>query len=651
MMTTFFRLLDDEKKERSLKDAIASLQRSEVEGNTYTISADSFLGIPGATFSYWVSAKVRNSFETFDGTEGSTRSAKQGLATSDDFRFLRLFWEVTSEDWVLFAKGGEYSQYYSDVHLVVNWSSLGDEIRANLNDKGGIRSNIWMLDETIANYFLRPGITWPRRTQKGLGMRVLPKGCFFGDKGPTLFERTNNEDELLATLAMVCSSPYKYLVSLQMCFGSYEVGVIAKTPMPSLYEENIRYLSSRTKRIWNLKYQLDSINENSHAYRLPNLLAKIDGESIIEEINSLQREINNYAFELFDFSAADKDLALAASEEEVEVYEASSAEDDYIRLVSWAVGVVFGRFDSSKVCSSFVDLDPFKKTSYVTLDKRSVEESMSSIAGVATNDENSRYSLHHLVSNVLDQVGQPVDTNLGKVLSKDFFDHHLKEYSKSRRVAPIYWPIETKKRSFTIWLHYNDLNQQTLLTCVVDILEPKLEEIEKDISSLSQLISRTSKDEKQLNELSSLKGEIVDLKEELLRISKFWRPNFNDGVQIIAAPLWRLLQHKTWQKKLKETWEKLEDGEYDWAHLAYTTWPERVLKKCHTDRSIAIAHGVEADLWHEVEVLKGKKKEPVWEWQPKPLSPVELNDYVREKIATDERLALYRSNAKNSGVK
>ena len=52
--------------------------------------------------------------------------------------------------------------------------------------------------------------------------------------------------------------------------------------------------------------------------------------------------------------------------------------------------------------------------------------------------------------------------------------------------------------------------------------------------------------------------------------------------------------------------EKLEDGEYDWAHLAYSIWPERVKSICKTDRSIAIAH----DLEHlcEVKVKKTKKK-------------------------------------------
>ena len=84
------------------------------------------------------------------------------------------------------------------------------------------------------------------------------------------------------------------------------------------------------------------------------------------------------------------------------------------------------------------------------------------------------------------------------------------------------------------------------------------------------------------------------MKSEILRIAKLpYRPNLNDGAQITAAPLARLFQLKSWRRVLEATWKKLEKGEYDWAHLAYAIWPNRVRDKCKTDRSLAIAHGLE----------------------------------------------------------
>ena len=174
-----------------------------------------------------------------------------------------------------------------------------------------------------------------------------------------------------------------------------------------------------------------------------------------------------------------------------------------------------------------------------------------------------------------------------------FFNDHLKRYSKSRRQAPIYWPLSTPSNSYTLWLYYHRLSDQTLYTCVNDFVDPKLKQVGEDANRLRQQRGRSASQEKELEGLSELERELKDLRAELLRVAAFWKPDLNDGVQITAAPLWRLFQHRPWQRKLKETWEKLEKGDYDWAHLAYSIWPERVREKCRTDKSLAIAHGLE----------------------------------------------------------
>ena len=53
------------------------------------------------------------------------------------------------------------------------------------------------------------------------------------------------------------------------------------------------------------------------------------------------------------------------------------------------------------------------------------------------------------------------------------------------------------------------------------------------------------------------------------------------------------LQSMAQAQDTEKVWKKLEAGEYDWAHMAYTLWPERVREVCRHDRSIAIAHGLE----------------------------------------------------------
>jgi hypothetical protein len=128
---------------------------------------------------------------------------------------------------------------------------------------------------------------------------------------------------------------------------------------------------------------------------------------------------------------------------------------------------------------------------------------------------------------------------------------------------------------------------------VNDFVDPKLKQVSEEATRLRLKKGRSAADEKELERLTDFERELKDFREELLRVAKFWKPNLDDGVEITAAPLWKLFQHKPWQKRLKETWQKLEAGEYDWAHLAYTIWPERVREKCKSDKSLAIAHDLE----------------------------------------------------------
>jgi len=194
-----------------------------------------------------------------------------------------------------------------------------------------------------------------------------------------------------------------------------------------------------------------------------------------------------------------------------------------------------------------------------------------------------------------------------------FFADHLKCYSKSRRQAPIYWPLSTASGSYTVWLYYHRLTQDTLYTVVNQYVTPKIEAVQKRVDQLDE--KRRSAEGKgrstaaQLEELKAFLRELTDFRAELLRVAALpYKPDLNDGVILNAAPLHKLFRLSKWAKDCKAAWDKLAAGEYDWAHIAYTLWPERVKKVCETDRSIAIAHGLEGLYKGEVKVKKGKGK-------------------------------------------
>jgi hypothetical protein len=195
-----------------------------------------------------------------------------------------------------------------------------------------------------------------------------------------------------------------------------------------------------------------------------------------------------------------------------------------------------------------------------------------------------------------------------------FFESHKKRYSQKRgRKAPIYWPLSTASGSYTLWLYYHRLTDQTLYAAVNKYLDPKLGEVEGSIAQIEADLRISSGQEAtrlrdRLNASRLFAGELRELRDELLRIAALpYRPNLNDGVIVNAAPLNRLFRLRSWAKDTRNVWTKLESGAYDWSHLAYTLWPERVKETCKRDRSVAIAHGFE-ELYEDDLVKKGRGK-------------------------------------------
>jgi len=190
-----------------IREPVASLGRQRFELDT-----SNFTTVPRSPFAYWIGDSLRKIFKELPPFEAEGRSTKQGLATADDFRFVRGWWSVPpcalGSKWFSFAKGGQFSPFYSDVHLVVNWRDSGSEIKNNLNERGGVRSNVWMLRDTASNYFLRPGLTWPIKNRFSLKPWPLPTGCIFAHVGSSAFVASDDPEELSALHALMSSSTF-----------------------------------------------------------------------------------------------------------------------------------------------------------------------------------------------------------------------------------------------------------------------------------------------------------------------------------------------------------------------------------------------------------------------------------------------------------
>jgi hypothetical protein len=145
-------------------------------------------------------------------------------------------------------------------------------------------------------------------------------------------------------------------------------------------------------------------------------------------------------------------------------------------------------------------------------------------------------------------------------------------------------------------------------------VNPRIDDVSRGIEKLQSEIARggNSKQKEELADQTDFMQELRDFRDEILRVTRLpYKPNLNDGVLITASPIHNLFNLPKWKKALEECWKKLEDGDYDWAHLAYTIWPDRVKEVCKKDRSIAIAHGLEDLCEIKAPEKKAKKKNSV----------------------------------------
>src|SRR5438128_1578915 len=115
MKTVFFRALDADDKAATL---LAAIRRAESSNNKdrFEVDPTQFASVPRSPFAYWVSEPVLKLFSELPPVESEGRTAKVGLMTQDDFRFVRIWIEtsVSSQTrlrWAPLNKGGSYGRY------------------------------------------------------------------------------------------------------------------------------------------------------------------------------------------------------------------------------------------------------------------------------------------------------------------------------------------------------------------------------------------------------------------------------------------------------------------------------------------------------------------------------------------------------------
>ncbi|MDP2901504.1 MAG: BREX-1 system adenine-specific DNA-methyltransferase PglX, partial [Methylovulum sp.] len=230
----FFRLVDGNEEQK--QTALLSGQNRFDK----TVQED-FKKISGSPVAYWVSDKVRNIFTTSSKLEDLAKP-RQGMASSDDKRFVRIWHEVpfskiglnaknavdannSNKKWFPYDKGGNYRKWYGNNEFLVNWENNGKDL---LDYAASLYGSPTRTIKSISMYF-KEGITWTAITSGKLSVRFSPQGHIFSNAGMKLFNESSSD--LFFNLAFLNSKVSEYLVGCLSQTLNFDQGIIAKLPI------------------------------------------------------------------------------------------------------------------------------------------------------------------------------------------------------------------------------------------------------------------------------------------------------------------------------------------------------------------------------------------------------------------------------------
>ena len=375
---TYIRLVDY--KNAELKEVEFSNR-----ANYFQAKQKDFEKIPGSPIAYWVSDKIREIFEK-NQKLGDIGEAKQGLATADNNRFLRLWNEVnynkigynisnsqealeSKKKWFPYNKGGEFRKWYGNQEYLVNWENDGYEIK---NFKNAVVRN--------PSYYFKESISWSKVSSSNFSMRFYQKGLIFADAGMSYFSNEN----LKYILGLSNSELINKILSLLSPTLNFEVGHISNIPIitkensliENLVEENI-FISKEEwdsrETSWDFEKlslidgkDLKTAYENYCSHWRDNFVQLHKNE---EELNRLFIEIYDLQDEMDEKVAFDDITILKKEAKIVEIdnsipKEFSTESEKYLydrgvslefnkdelvkQFLSYAVGCIMGRYSINK---------------------------------------------------------------------------------------------------------------------------------------------------------------------------------------------------------------------------------------------------------------------------------------------------------------
>lgn len=518
---------------------------------------ENFAKIPGSPVAYWVSDKMLNCFSA--GTRlGDIADSKQGLATGENDRFVRLWQEVDRErinfqaesnldfaksnrKWAPYNKGGEFRKWYGNNTHIVNWENDGKEIKSFTDSKGKLRSR----PQNLMFYF-RESFTWSLISSSVAAFRYKPHGHIFDIAGMSGFSRNN----LLYLLAL-CNTKFSMKV-LEIIAPTlnYQCGDIANIPViidevhraeiESLAQENI----SISRADWDsYETSWDFVRHPLLAHPAPTLAAayeqhRAEANARFDRLKANEEELNRIFIDIYGLA---DELTSAVEERDVTVRRIFDAKEDIpasmrgsnyaitradvVRsLISYAVGCMFGRYsldtpglayaggdwDGGRYATFLPDEDgiiPICDNEY--FDDDIVERFaafLTAALGAETLEENLQF-----VADALGTGGSPREVIRSYFLTT-FYADHVKTYQK----RPIYWLFDSgKKNGFKCLVYMHRYDPDTLARIRTDYVHEQQSRYRTAISNLEDARDHAATAADRVSAGKKL-ASVIDREKELL---------------------------------------------------------------------------------------------------------------------------------------
>lgn len=548
--------------------------RQEVLDVRFDVLRRDFRAISGSPLSYQRLGVVAHLFRQFPALEPAVGETVVGAQTSEDGRLVRLWWEVVGiaprrdREWVPFAKGGEFSRYYSDVQLRVAW----DPSRRSFHNWFGRKGREIPRPSGCDHYF-REGITWPLAATT-FNARRLPSGCIFGHKGPSIFPNAEGARDYLLGLLNSQMALYvlQALSSREEMGGRWEAGVVKRLPVPAGRQENRDRISKLVARIHDLKRLWDAGNETSTVFTAP-WVASVTGGSLAERLEAVARTQDQY----------DRDVQQADSSINEEVYRIYGITDASRSVIEGTlserqqerVWVQFGDRGRDEARMEHVwRLLSYAVKCVLEADGDGIV-SFKSASGEASLGERVRHELGRLwperdpnqvESEIANELKRSVKgyrrcDGLDEWLDSVYFEYHAALY----RGRPIFWHISSSQGSapfaFGALIHYHRFDKNRMAKLRSTQLRDTVEDLRREVGIADKAGRAEDRTELQsrLEEVQALDKKLQQIQEghhegtegaerdfriltpwkDTAKRPRGWTPDLDDGVKVNISPFER----------------------------------------------------------------------------------------------------------------